>query len=505
LVFCLYGMLNFKQIAIISAKYTPMKVRLLLLFCLFNFLSAGLFAQNLFQQKVDSYPGLSYCMDCGDVKATVDPFVLALISDRINHHYNFSNGSGSIAFQVLVTSAGNSCVLSHNDPTHSQLANELVIALNTCIWKAARVGGRPVNASVNVVFTIANGKISGQMQRLDLEQMKPAGNATVDNKQYQYANPSLKSYNFKTLTKYNSPVPDNIGINCLVDKTDVLWYATSKGLFKYDGRLFDPVNEFNSPFTSTTAIQDIAVDKDNSKWLTANGGIFEYATDGWKLFDSVHLNITKPYRVVTAPSGEILLPNNKGLMIFREGKMRLIDHNVVWQLPSDDVYYAYYDSHERLWVGTSKGSLMIDKKQKVTVFNNTKTPLNNVALTNVIEDDAGNLYFTLRSCKKPLGGDNDDEGIAMMSADGKWQHYNDKNSGMPTNQVNSLLYDKIEHVLWIATPKAGLVRFDLKDGWENYHNDNSPLLTHDINHLAQDSKGTIYAATANGMLVISKK
>jgi ligand-binding sensor domain-containing protein len=482
-----------------------MKVRLLLLICLLNCCYTTLFAQNLFQEMVDSYPGLAYCMDCGDPKASVDPFVLSLISDRINHRYNFGNGAGSIAFQVLVTSASNSCVLSHNDPSHSQLANDLVIALNTCIWKAARENGRPVNSSVNVVFTIANGKISGQIQHLDLEQMKPAGNATVLNKQYQYTNPSLKNYNIRTLTKYNSPVPDNIGINCLVDKTDVLWYATAKGLFRYDGRLFDPVNEYNSPFKSTTEIQDMAVDKDNAKWMTANGGIFMYNTAGWQLFDSVHLNINKPYRVVTAPSGEILLPNNKGLLIFRNGKMRLIDNNLVWQLPSNDVYYAYYDSHERLWIGTSKGSLMIDKKQKVTVFNNTKSPLSNVAVTNVIEDEAGNLYFTLRSCKRPAGSDNDDEGIAIMTADGKWQHYNDKNSGLPTNLVNSLLYDKVEHVLWIATPQAGLIRYDLKGGWENYHNDNSPLLTHDINHLAQDSKGTIYASTANGMLVISRK
>src|SRR5476651_1805517 len=236
-----------------------MKVRLLLLVFLFNLcLSARSFAQNLFQEKVDSYPGLSYCMDCGDPKATCDPFVLALISDRINHRYNFGNGAGSITFQVLVTSAGNSCVLSHNDPSHSQLANDLVIALNTCIWKAARENGRPVNSSVNVVFTIANGKITGQMQHLDLEEMKPAANATVENKQYKYTNPSLATYNFRTLTKYNSPVLDNIGINCLVDHTDILWYATAKGMFKYDGRIFDPVNEYNSPFKSNTEVQDIS-------------------------------------------------------------------------------------------------------------------------------------------------------------------------------------------------------------------------------------------------------
>jgi ligand-binding sensor domain-containing protein len=71
--------------------------------------------------------------------------------------------------------------------------------------------------------------------------------------------------------------------------------------------------------------------------------------------------------------------------------------------------------------------------------------------------------------------------------------------------VNSLLYDRFEHVLWIATNQSGLVRFSLKDGWENYNNSNSPVPGFEIHQLAQDNKGTIYAATANGMLRIQKK
>jgi ligand-binding sensor domain-containing protein len=67
------------------------------------------------------------------------------------------------------------------------------------------------------------------------------------------------------------------------------------------------------------------------------------------------------------------------------------------------------------------------------------------------------------------------------------------------------MYDKIEQVLWLATQHAGLVRFDLKSGWENYHNNNSSVPGPDVYQLAQDSKGTIYASTANGMLKVEKK
>jgi ligand-binding sensor domain-containing protein len=68
-----------------------------------------------------------------------------------------------------------------------------------------------------------------------------------------------------------------------------------------------------------------------------------------------------------------------------------------------------------------------------------------------------------------------------------------------------MLYDKFEHVLWLGTDQSGIVRFNLRDGWENYHNNNSPAPGYIINQLVQDSKGVIYATTANGLLRIRKK
>ncbi len=482
-----------------------MNIRSLLLFFLYYIIiPASVFAQNLFPERQIICDTVKFCMDCGTPKATCDSFTLATISENINRRYNFRNGSGSITFQVLVTPQGNSCVLSHTDVTHSPLTNELMISLNTCLWKPARENGIPVNASCNVVFSINYGRISGRMQRMDLTQLAPPDNAIVYNKQYKYANPSLSSYNFTIWTRYNSPLPDNVGQTCVVDKNDVLWYATAAGLTRFDGKMFNPVNEGNSPFTATAAIQAMGLDKDSNKWMYANNTVYENNDAGWQMFDSAHLNISKPYRIVGTASGEMMFPNSKGLLIFRAGKMRLIDNQAVWQLPSNNVYYAYYDSKSRLWIGTAKGSIMIDKRQKVTVFNKPNTPLYNAAITNVAEDEQGNLYFSLLACnKKP--GDNDEEGLAVMAPDGKWAHYNDKNSGLPVNHINSILYDKFEHVLWIGTHQAGLVRFDLKNGWENYHNNNSAVPGPEIVQLAQDSKGSLYAATTNGMFRIIKK
>jgi len=478
--------------------------RLLLIYLFVFFLPAGLFAQNLFSEKMDICTNTEYCMDCGNPKATVSAFTLEDISYRINRRYSFSGNFSELMFQVLVDDDGFSCVLSYNDPTKSQLTWDLIRDLNGCLWKPAKVDGKPVRSSVNVVFTISNGKISGKMRRMDLSELTPPGNPTIYNKQFAYSNPSLNNYDFTVWTKYNSPLPDNISQNCAVDKKDVLWYPTAKGLTVFDGNSFAAINETNSPFTSTTVVHAIAVDKDNNTWMYANKAIYMHDNAGWRIFDSVNFKISGAYRIIANPTGELFFTNSKGLLIVRGDKLRLIDQQVLDQLPSNNVYYAYYDTQQRLWIGTSGGTIMIDKKQKSIPFNRSNTPLNNVCITNAVEDENGNIYFSLLDPKNPPG-DIDAEGIAVLTKDGKWLHYNDKNSGMPSNHVNSLLYDKLEHVLWIGTHESGLVRFDLKDGWENYNNVNSGVPGFDIYQMAQDSKGNIYAATINGLLRIRKK
>ena len=127
-----------------------------------------------------------------------------------------------------------------------------------------------------------------------------------------------------------------------------------------------------------------------------------------------------------------------------------------------------------------------------------------MSISDAVEDEKGNLYFSLVNYNK-VADDDDKEGLAILKPGGKWLHYNDKNSGMPSNRVNNILYDKFEHVLWLGTDQSGIVRFNLKDGWENYNNVNSPAPGHTIYQLVQNSKGDIYVTTANGLLRLRKK
>ncbi|MCR8558139.1 hypothetical protein KXD93_10815 [Mucilaginibacter sp. BJC16-A38] len=487
-----------------SAVATPPQIsKLSLIILLILLLPAGLSAQNLFLEKIDVCNTSNYCMDCGDPKATCDQIILDNIAEKTQRKYMLGDFNGSLSFQVLVDPTGFGCVLSHTDVTNSPLTADLIRYLNGFVWKPARVNGKIVTSCVIVVFHIAYGRMSAQIQRIDLTQLKPPGDPIVYNKTV-YANPSLKTYDFTVWTKYNSPLPDNISLSCTVDKSDVLWYATAKGLTRFDGENFGPVNEFNSPFTGQTAIGGITTDKDNNKWVYVDNKIYKCTDDKWQIYDFKKFLDAGVTHILNSSNGKLLFTTNDGLVAVRNDKVALLNKKNIPQLPSNDISYAYVDIRKRLWIGTSKGSIMIDKDFFVTAFNKTNTPLKNMCISGAVEDEKGNLYFSLVDFNK-LSADDDKEGIAVMNTKGNWFHYNDKNSGMPSNHVNNLLYDKFEHVLWIGTDQSGIVRFDLKDGWENYHNANSTAPGYEIFQLVQDSKGVIYATTANGLLRIRKK
>ncbi|HEY9196478.1 MAG TPA: two-component regulator propeller domain-containing protein, partial [Mucilaginibacter sp.] len=446
----------------------PTKICKLSLICLFLFLlPSAPMAQTLFLEKIELCSKAVFCVDCGEPRATCDQFTLDQIADRINRKYILKDANGSITFQVLVEPSGFSCVLSHTDITNSPLTADLIRYLNGCIWRPAKINGKPVAASANVIFRFASGYISGQMQRMDLTQQQPPGDPVIYNKSFVYNNPSLKTYDFTVWTKYNSPLPDNVSQSAAIDKSDILWYASLKGLTRFDGIGFNPVNEYNSPFTSETAVQDLTVDKDNNKWVYIDGKMFKYYNDaGWQVYDFKKFLASGVTHILNSRNGELLFTTKDGLVVVRNDKVVVLNKKTIPLLPSSNVIYAFDDSQKRLWIGTSKGSIMIDKNMIPTTFNTSETPLKNTCISGAVEDEKGNLYFSLVSCNK-IEGDDDKEGIAVLKPGGKWIHYNDKNSGLPSNHVNNIMYDKFEHVLWIGTQQSGIVRFDLKEGWEN--------------------------------------
>jgi hypothetical protein len=400
-----------------------LKAHINILLFLFASLTIRANAQNLFPVKLDNCNVKKFCLDCGDIKAGVDQSEFIKLLVKLNKELNLNGIRGSVKFQVLVDSEGRACVLSHTDQTNHPITLKIIEELNKFKkWTPAKTSGKPEEkSSINLIFSIDKNKISGQVERVDMQ-----------------------AFN-KSFDKPRSPE--------IYNKTYV------------------------------------------------------YKNVNWTKYDPTAIGIDGAYEIVNnQKSGEVFFCSDEGLTIYKDGKWTNLNNSKLKDLPSNRVTFAKRDSKNRIWIGTFSGTAMIDENNQVTNFENSNTVLKGKCITSMDEDENGNLFFTLyefdRKDKEQI---NNNEGIAIRYADGTFKQFTTENSGLPFNHTNCVLYDKTEKVLWISTDRAGLVRYDLKDGWENYHNENSDIPTSYISTMTFDNEGNLYLGTRQGLVKIERK
>ncbi|MBF4518362.1 hypothetical protein IRZ71_18555 [Flavobacterium sp. ANB] len=487
-----------------------MKIKFLTLFiiCFFFKLSA----QNIFPVKLENCKTDRFCLDCGDIKAAYNEEKFSKLESRLNESLNLNKISGAVKFQVLVDSKGNGCVLSHNDTSNSFITSKIVKELNDFDdWiPAISNDKKEEKVSITLVFVIKDGKITGRIERVDLKSFKKSFDAPqkpeIYNTSYVYKNDNLKNYNIKFWNKSNSNLSTGSSDHLAINKNDNVWYEVNEELFFYDGVKFKNSEQDIIPVGKYFAYFDMAVDNENTYWVSTTKGILSFKDGKWKYHLPAEIGIDGCYHIINNPkSGEVFFCADEGLMILKDGNWKILNQKNLPELPVNEVYYAKKDSKNRLWIGTFKGSLLIDENGKVTEFEKTKSILKGRCITSMTEDAKGNLYFGLY--KNDKGTEmNSDEGIGVLSINGVWTKYTTENSGIPANHTSNMLYDNKENILWITSSSCGLIRFDpINNVWENYNNSNSNIPTSYIEDIDQDSKGNIFLATRYGMVKIEKK
>ncbi|MFV0146350.1 hypothetical protein OBJ68_13245 [Empedobacter falsenii] len=484
-----------------------------MLFILFAGLTLQANAQNIFPVKLENCKTEKFCLDCGDTKAGYDQNEFAKLQDKLNKELNLQGIKGAVKFQVLVDAKGRACVLSHTDQSNNPISLKIIEELNKFKkWTPAITSGKnEEKSSINLIFAISDNKISGQIERVDMNAFKKSfdkpNSPEIFNKDYTYKNENLKNYKMTVWNTKNSKLADNSLDNISFDKNGLLWLIVDKGIQSFNGSEFDNLRANNTNAKVTESYFAIGVDNNNTKWLDGLQSIYSYDKT-WNKHDINEIGIDGAYKIINNPkTEELFFCSDKGLTIFSNGKWKTINKEIVKELPSNRVYFAKKDSKNRIWIGTFSGSIMIDENGKVTNFNETDTVLKEQCITSMDEDENGNLYFSLfeYDLKKNPGKVNKNEGIGILSSDGKWKQFTTSNSGMPYNHTNCVLYDKNEKVLWISTDRAGLVRFDLNNNWENYHNENSDIPTSYISTMTFDKDGNLFLATRQGLVKIERK
>ncbi|KIC04070.1 hypothetical protein OA88_01115 [Flavobacterium sp. JRM] len=470
-------------------------------------------AQNLFPLKLDNCKTEKFCLDCGDIKAGYDEQEFLKLQDKLNKELKLQGIKGAVKFQVLVDSKGRACVLSHTDLSNNPISLKIVEELNEFKkWTPAiTTGKREEKSSISMLFTINENKIIGKIERVDMTSFKKSfdnvKSPEIFNKTYDYKNENLKKYKITVWNSKNSNLPNNMNDNITIDKNGLIWLTIDEGLVTFDGKNFKNAEQNITDKGKFFSYYAIASDNDNVKWVYGTKNIYSFDNTKWTKYDSTEIGIDGAYEIINnSKTSEVFFCSDKGLTIYKNGKWSNINKDKIKQFPSDRVTFAKRDSKDRIWIGTFSGTVMIDENGKATNFENTSSILKGKCITSMDEDEIGNLYFTLYEFeRKEKGKVNNDEGIAIRYTDGTFKQFTTENSGMPFNHANCVVYDKNEKVIWISTDRAGLVRYDLKDGWENYHNENSEIPTSYISTMTFDDKGNLYLATRQGLVKIERK
>jgi ligand-binding sensor domain-containing protein len=329
----------------------------------------------------------------------------------------------------------------------------------------------------------------------------------IYNKTYVYKNENLKNYKITVWNSSNSNLPNNMNDQLTIDQNGLVWLTVDEGLVTFDGKEFKNAEQNITDKGAYFNYYALTSDNANVKWVFGKNNIYSFDDVNWTKYDPTAIGIDGAYEIVNnQKSGEVFFCSDEGLTIYKDGKWTNLNNSKLKDLPSNRVTFARRDSKNRIWIGTFSGTAMIDENNQVTNFENSNTVLKGKCITSMDEDENGNLFFTLyefdRKDKEKI---NNNEGIAIRYTDGTFKQFTTENSGLPFNHTNCILYDKTEKVLWISTDRAGLVRYDLKDGWENYHNENSDIPTSYISTMTFDNEGNLYLGTRQGLVKIERK
>lgn len=469
--------------------------------------------QNLFPVKLENCKTDKFCLDCGDTKAGFDEQEFLKILDKLNKELNLQGIKGAVKFQVLVDSKGRACVLSHTDQSNNPITLKVVEELNKFKkWIPAITAGKKEDkSSINLIFTISENKITGKVERVDMTAFKKSFDKVkspeIFNKTYVYKNDNLENYKITVWNTKNSNLPNNMNDHITIDKNGLIWLTIDEGLVTFDGKNFKNAEQNITDKGKFFSYYAIESDNNNIKWVYGTNNIYSYDDTKWTKYDPAQIGIDGAYKIINnSKTNEVFFCSDEGLTIYKDGRWSNLNQSKLKGLPSNRVTFAKRDSKNRLWIGTFSGTAMINENNQVTNFENTTTVLKGKCITSMDEDENGNIYFTLYEFeRKEKGKINNDEGIAIYYADGTLKQFTTENSGMPFNHANCIVYDKNEKIIWISTDRAGLVRYDLKEGWENYHNENSDIPTSYISTMTFDEKGNLYLATRQGLVKIEKK
>jgi len=256
-------------------------------------------------------------------------------------------------------------------------------------------------------------------------------------------------------------------IEIVEDKTGNVWFGTSDGLIKYDGKKFTTFSKKEGLQGENEEIWGLTIDKSGLIWVGAIGGVSHFDGEKFMPFSLPDSMVENPkhmlsdklvLKIIEDKSGTIwLVTDGNGIFKYNKGEFtHLTNKNGLTDNNTADILE---DKQGNIWIGTFFGG--ISKFDGTTFTNFTKDGIiKGVETGGFYEDSKGNIWFTA-------------ENVGLYKYDGtNFTLYTTEN-GLTSNLVLSIFEDN-KGQLWFGTWQ-GLCIYDgvkfmnasFKEPWTN--------------------------------------
>ena len=297
---------------------------------------------------------------------------------------------------------------------------------------------------------------------------------------------SFDGTRFTQSTLLNGPVGETT-VSIAIGPDNVKWFGHGGcGISKFDGTFWSAhIHDYS------TIGQDIAVDLDNTVWITAGW-------DGALSFDGNTVNnfyFNRGLESYNAPISEVIVDKENKVWFtgYTGGTYDLSYTVLLSNIELSGYFHAVYLFKSQDGVLWRNDNEHLRGDIEYNVNNEWKFYVkNDYYIKEIIINYENVLWF--------IAFDTVVNNIVHYNIksydDSVWTTYTKENSGLPSNLIYSIAADKNNNI-WIGTD-AGVSRFD-GETWTTFDTENSGLCDNKVNAIAVEKNNTIWFGTENGV------
>lgn len=305
-----------------------------------------------------------------------------------------------------------------------------------------------------------------------------------------------------------------------------VWFASSYGLVKSDGKNFTVLDSKNG--FREEIIFDILIDSNQEFWVATSGtGVGFLQNDS--LIYPQYLDTLKDKSInfmAESPNGELWFgTNGEGIYILNKTSKALEILNPKVEIQSKTIWDIYFDNDGNSWIATHAGVSVLDKERNVVFQIDENSGLNGNMAYQIFEDSNGNKWIPSNkgvtvvmpdfSSRKISSLNNtelgyvyniteDNYGRIWIGTERKgifWYTPNKvthitKENGLSSNYIYRFIKDE-EGAIWAATEGNGVTVF--KDTRFTIFDKDSDYGSSEVYGVLKDSKGVLWFANEKGL------